>query len=87
MYTDVETTEPESMYSTNSFNDKDPGFGFGDTDGNGNIWAGLNYASPWDFLFRQQVGKQPAYIMVNGNDENFFTLYYRNFCICRFSLF
>ena len=70
MYTDVETTE-ESMYSTNSFNDEDPGFGFGDSNGSGNIWPGFNYASPWDFLFRQQDGKQPAYVMVNGNSENF----------------
>lgn len=70
VYTDVETTE-EDMYSTNSFNDDKPGFAFGDSDGSGNIWAGENYASPWDFNLRTLPGKQPAYVMVNGNEENY----------------
>lgn len=71
VYNDIETTEDESMYGTNSFNDGDPGFAFGDPGGSGPIWAGANYASPWDFLFRNEDSKQPAYIMVNGDNENY----------------
>jgi len=70
-FNDLENIEEESMYSTNSFNDDQPGFAFGDEDGTGTIWAGDNYASPWDLLIRSEEYKQPVYIIGNGNAENY----------------
>ena len=73
VYNNVETTEQESMYSTNSFN---PGHSGGfDTYNPHNPYIkifGSNYFSPWDIWFNRgsdHVGFQPIYKFVNGNSD------------------
>jgi len=71
MYNDVENTE-ESMYSTNSFNENNPGYyepgaGFPP---NG---PGENYFSPWDIKYRHEV--IPTYTIMNTVGSEHFSIF------------
>ncbi len=57
--------KPSFENQANSFNDNDNGTKNSD----GTKQEGANYASPWDIWYRVP-GKQPAYIVRNGTDEN-----------------
>lgn len=56
------------MIAPPTFNNDQPGLANGGA--SGLIWAGDNYASPWDFWYRGEVRKQPAYLIHNGDAEN-----------------
>ena len=55
--------------TTNSFNNDSLGNAHGDSGESGVIWAGDNYASPWDLWYRDVLRKQPAYVIHNGDSE------------------
>jgi len=58
--------KPGFENQANSFNDDNSGTKNPD----GTKEPGANYASPWDIWYRVYTGKQPAYIVRNGTDEN-----------------
>ncbi len=69
-----ENESPEIPVSANSFNNDDSGHAHGDNPLSGIIWAGKNYASPWDIWFKRNSygtgNLQPSYMVNNGNAEN-----------------
>ena len=65
---DTQNAEAESMYSTNSFDDSNPG----DLGTGGISNLATNYYSPWDIWFNRgtsNVDYQPSYVISNGIDE------------------
>ncbi|UUV20742.1 hypothetical protein [Paenimyroides aestuarii] len=66
---DQQNAETGSHYQTNSFNNNNPGNAHGNSGQSGTIWAGDNYASPWDIWNRNVRRKQPSYLFNNGNSE------------------
>lgn len=64
-----QNTDPESIKTTNSFNENEGGNNWGDTGISGVIFRGDDYYSPWDIWFRTHIygdgTLQPNYIISN----------------------
>ena len=71
IYNDVQNTE-ESMYSTNSFNENNPGYYYPGAGFPPN-GPGENYFSPWDIKYRHEV--IPTYTIMNTVGSEHFSIF------------